>query len=577
MDSHHRSGACPSPRTPDSETRRRRSRGAAPRLLCVLVLVLTAVGSAAAWAQDQGWPTRSLEMQARGGDLLAGLQRGGTVWVIAFGDSLTAGWGTDGRHVCHRIVTDTLRYSFPESRIEAVVQGHPGETTADALRRLREEVVLEGPDLLFVQFGGNDMGWGRPVSAFRRDFSRLLARAADETKALVIACLPPIDDGDPANEWSETAREVAWAAGVPVADLDRAIREGDADFRGPFPHGSHPGGFTHLIMAQEVLRAFREAVGIEPSVACRLSRGPGLSISDTFELEAEIVNLSDDGIDCAVRLECEGAVTDDVVSLEPGGAARLGKDVPVRAPDGHSYGFPVRLLARGGEGFGGVDVGWLTVAPAVRADTPPGDGALPGGPTWHHLAEDSLVLGRHYWLGPRDLSGRFAVVALADRICFAIEVTDNDVTTAGLEDPAQGDSVELYLDLRGDDDQGKPVYGRDVLALQIVPPTDGDAQALWRSMEPLPADLGELSIGGVRTEAGYTVLVELPLAPIIARRGEDWQGLGFDVGVNDADFGGTRRSQMMWAGTGDNYLNPAYLAGLYVDALPPGATRRTLQ
>ncbi len=33
---------------------------------------------------------------------------------------------------------------------------------------------------------------------------------------------------------------------------------------------------------------------------------------------------------------------------------------------------------------------------------------------------------------------------------------------------------------------------------------------------------------------------------------------------------------MMWAGTGDNYLNPSHLAGVYTRPLSPHATRQAL-
>jgi hypothetical protein len=68
-----------------------------------------------------------------------------------------------------------------------------------------------------------------------------------------------------------------------------------------------------------------------------------------------------------------------------------------------------------------------------------------------------------------------------------------------------------------------------------------------------------------------------PMTAVTALRGAAWPGLGFDVGVNDADFGGIRKSQKMWTGFPDNYLNPGYLGGLYLDKLPPNAMRQTLR
>jgi len=540
-------------------------------------VLLLAVALPLCWGQEE--PAGAfLETQVRAQRLRQALESGATVRIVAFGDSVTAGWATDGRNVYHRMVADALRYWYPQSDIALITHGYPGETTADALRRFGGAVVGEGPNLLLIQFGGNDMGWGRGVRAFRRDFASLLARAVSDTSALTVACLPPIMDADPANVWSETAREVTAQYGLPAADLDRAIREGDPDMRGPFPYTSHPGGFTHLVMAREVLRALREAMGVPATVSCRLATGSRLHAQPTFEVEAEISTLAGAATDCEFRFEYEGAVIEGTTPLVPDQPARISRPLRVARERGaqHAWGFPVRLFARGEAGFGGVDVCWLVTAPAVAADLA-ADGAEPADLTWHELTADSFTLGRHTWWGPGDLSARFAVVALADRLRFIVEVTDDDLSVATLVDPSLGDSVELYLDLRPEADQGRPVYSEGVLALQVIPPAGADGQTLWRSMDPLPDDLQGLSIECARTATGYTARLALPLAAVEARRVGQWPGLGFDVGVNDADFGGTRTGQMMWAGTGENYLNPAYLAGLYADPLPTGAVRQTLR
>ncbi len=544
-------------------------------LSLVMLVTLVSVGPIAAQPAPElaERPARAAVLRERGALLLDRLERGDTIRILAFGDSLADGWNTDGRHAYHGIVADMLQYSFPQSRIELTVRGHPGETTTDALWRFDAEVPGEEPDLLLVQFGGNDMGWARSVAAYRRGLTELLTRAADDTPALAIACLAPIVHENPANRWSETAREVAASVGVPAADLDRAIREGDADFRGPFPHTSHPSEFTHMIMATEILRALSEATGSAPSLQCEFATGPVLATGDAHPVTARIRNLLDADTDCAARTEALGEVTDQTVHLAAHQTGEVTHELalPMRPAGQRSYSFPVRLMVRD-QGIGAVDLCWLTVAPAIAAD-----GAQSADLTWYQLAEDSLTLDRHSWLGLDDLAGRFAVVVLPETVRFIVEVADDDISIANLLDPSRGDSVELYLDLRPDADQGKPIYSADVLALQIIAPGPAGEPVAWRNLHDLPADLTQLAVRCVRTQTGYRAEVDIPLAAIVARRGEKWQGLGFDVGINDADFGGTRECQMMWAGTADNYLSPAYLGALYTDPVPAGATRRTLQ
>ena len=539
-----------------------------PKLLPFSLLLLAlALPLRAAWPPD---------MDQRGADLLARLQQGGLVTVVAFGDSLTAGMGTDGRHCFPRLFADYLAYRFPQSQIRLVVHGHAGETTGGALGQVENEVLREKPDLVLVQFGGNDKGTGRPLWAFRADYWRLLTEIASQTSALVIACLNPIIDDNPHNSWNESFREIAAAAGVPAADLDAAIRRGDHDFRGPFPWSTHPGDFTHVIFAREIQRAFEAATGAAPAFSCALVGGCTLSTAPTYDLRAALRDLTPAPLDCTAQIAFPVERQEETVTLHPGADALLHAPIPLRQGPGRSYSLPVQLRARGA-GSGGFDTRWLVVAPAVSATPAGADGAPLAAVAWHNFGPEDLMFGGYLWLGPRDLGGRFSVLALPDRLRFAIIVTDDDLCVSDLSNPAAGDSVELYLDLRGDADQGKPVYSESVLVVQIIAPTAADQPALWKSMAPLPADLQGIAVTAHRTADGYTVQVDVPLAPVESRRGPDWSGLGFDVALNDADNGGYRKTQMMWAGIPDNYLNAAYFAGLYREPLPPGSTRRTVR
>jgi lysophospholipase L1-like esterase len=546
-------------------------------VLSLILCLLFTAGALPGRAAGEG-----AEMSRRGADLLGRLQAGGPVTVVAFGDSLTAGVGTGGRDSFPRLFADYLAYRFPRSRIRLIVQGHPGETTADALRRGDDEVVKLQPDLVLVQFGGNDKGYGRPLADFRADYFRLLTRLAAQTSALVIACLNPIIDDDPHNPWSESFRGVAAAAGVPAADLDAALRRGDHDFRGAFPWGVHPGDFTHVIFAREIQRAFDQACGVTPAFSCGLVSGCALSAAPSYDLRASLRNLTGAPLECTARIDCPDEQPEQTVTLGPGGSDLLHAQISLRPGPARSYSVPVHLWARG-RGYGSFDTRWLVVAPAVAATPTGADGAATAPARWHSFGPEDLMFGGQLWLGPRDLGGRFSVLVLPDRLRFAVEVTDDDISVSDLNDPAAGDSVELYLDLRGDADQGKPVYSEDVLVLQVIAPTAANQPAQWKAMSPLPADLGApagaqgIAVQTRRTDDGYAVQVDVPLAPIEARRGKDWSGLGFDVGINDADFGGYRKCQMMWAGIPDNYLDAAYFAGLYQGKLPPGSTRRTLR
>lgn len=568
--------------------------GPACRLAVCVHLILAPL---AAHCQVVAVPEQiNLEMQRRGEALVERLREGQPTRVVIFGDSISDGWGTDGTHVFHRMFVDCLRYRFPGCDLEHIVVATPGQTTGEALGIARSRVIDRDPHLIVVQFGGNDKGFGRSLADFRRDFDELLAWLSEVTHALVIACLPPIAEVMGENTWSSTARDVATRQGVPWADFHRAIGAGPHDFRSSFPYESHPGSFTHVIMAKALLGAFDHATGAEPPFTCTLSRGSTVSAEDTCGIRAEIVSTADQTTTWEARIEFGRQRTVFTGSLPQGGRTIIeGRfQVPGDLPAGHAFSTPVHLLVRG-DGYGSFDTAWLVMAPAVSAllprmgtaevteaaeRAPEGDPPVPETttrPQWRHVGANALVLGRHLWRGEADLSARFRVTRQPERLRFEIHVTDDDVTVADLMDPSRGDSVELYLDLRDRRHQGQPVYSPDVLALQVIPPAAHGGRARWRSMHELPRDLRDISVLAAQSEDGYRVRVELPLRAIEARRGAGWDGLGFDLGINDADDGGTRKSQMMWSGTAENYIDPAFLAGVYPSELPPGATRRTLQ
>jgi len=98
--------------------------------------------------------------------------------IICFGDSLTFGTGaTEGR-------------DYP-SRLEAMVglpvinAGVPGDTTADALERLEEDVLSRSPRMVLLTLGGNDLK-NRVSRETAFENLRIIIEAIQDAGAMVV-------------------------------------------------------------------------------------------------------------------------------------------------------------------------------------------------------------------------------------------------------------------------------------------------------------------------------------------------------------------------------------------------------
>jgi acyl-CoA thioesterase-1 len=110
--------------------------------------------------------------------------------IVAFGDSLTAGFGADpGKSYPDFLQQELDRRGL---RYRVVNAGISGETTTDALARLSTVTALK-PAVVIVEFGGNDGLRGLPVSTTRANLDQIVAALkADGTTVLLAGMtLPP--------------------------------------------------------------------------------------------------------------------------------------------------------------------------------------------------------------------------------------------------------------------------------------------------------------------------------------------------------------------------------------------------
>jgi acyl-CoA thioesterase I len=110
--------------------------------------------------------------------------------IVCFGDSLTAGYGTDPGHSYPDYLQKLLDSRGYHYRV--VNKGISGDTSKDGVARLND-VLAAHPQIAVVEFGGNDGLRGLPATATRANLDKIVStlQGAGVKVALAGITLPP--------------------------------------------------------------------------------------------------------------------------------------------------------------------------------------------------------------------------------------------------------------------------------------------------------------------------------------------------------------------------------------------------
>jgi len=110
--------------------------------------------------------------------------------LVCFGDSLTAGAGTDAGQSYPDYLQGALDQRHIRYRVDN--QGVSGDTTKDGVARI-VNVLMQRPVIVVVEFGGNDGLRGLPIADTRANLDRIVAAIKDSGAQVVLAgiSLPP--------------------------------------------------------------------------------------------------------------------------------------------------------------------------------------------------------------------------------------------------------------------------------------------------------------------------------------------------------------------------------------------------
>jgi lysophospholipase L1-like esterase len=181
--------------------------------------------------------------------------------IAALGDSITAGYGTEGypEHLARwrKMPVDNF--------------GRSGDTTEDMRRRLR--TVLAGPsEIVLVMGGTNDIGRGWPTERTMANLAAIVGDVRAAGRQPVLICPPPAAAlPEPAQRSLRQAiRGYATREGVPAVDPWDALvdRTRPGAMRPELAlDGLHPNAEGQRVLAREIARGLGWAVPAEMPAA----------------------------------------------------------------------------------------------------------------------------------------------------------------------------------------------------------------------------------------------------------------------------------------------------------------------
>lgn len=117
------------------------------------------------------------------------------VTIVAFGDSLSAGYGLKDANGFAPVLEKELRAR--QLSVKVINAAVSGDTSAGGLTRVAW-MLQDNPDLVIVEFGANDMFRGVPVKQIRKNLAGIIVRIQQSGARVLLAGMEAPDNYDSA-------------------------------------------------------------------------------------------------------------------------------------------------------------------------------------------------------------------------------------------------------------------------------------------------------------------------------------------------------------------------------------------
>jgi acyl-CoA thioesterase-1 len=190
------------------------------------------------------------------------LQNGLDVSIVAFGDSITAGYAV--RRGFPSFWKEMLSKKYPDAEVELINSGISGDTSMDGLARLDWAVLSYEPDLVTINFGINDCVWGLGQEEFEANFVEMVRRiqVGPNSEILLLSSqpleTPPYDLL--VRDYYQSIERVAKQMDVGFVDVYGAwmerVGKGTPLSSLILPGLDHPNEAGYRVIAEELMRLF---------------------------------------------------------------------------------------------------------------------------------------------------------------------------------------------------------------------------------------------------------------------------------------------------------------------------------
>lgn len=186
--------------------------------------------------------------------------------ILAFGDSLTAGYGLGPQEsfasrLQQRLLTDGWK-------VKVINGGVSGETTHDGLLRLNS-LLRQNPDVVIVQFGANDLFVGLKAEQVRTNLEKIIDACRDHGAEVIlagIACLVDLKDAYSAGV-HQAFKQAAFSRSVQFVEDFMPGIAGNTELT--LPDGLHPNREGVNIMVENILPLLGSALHLIQERSCQ--------------------------------------------------------------------------------------------------------------------------------------------------------------------------------------------------------------------------------------------------------------------------------------------------------------------